>query len=209
MKHIYTLPEAEVKLTELTGIESKIEINASLADSANSLAKELPTKKWTLRDNIIRFFVTSDGTTGKEWIKRLEDKGINIGHWAEDVLRSKDFKPTKTKYEIAVIKGSLFTQEYPTTEEIRDKAKELKFKISNAEVACLIRELLTDKDIEEMGLWWITTFHKPIKDSVGDPELLNAYRNGDGSWLGTSFGQPDNGWDRGHGFAFVVSQVEL
>ena len=43
--------------------------------------------------------------------------------------------------------------------------------------------------------------------SDGDPKLLNANRNDDGSWLNTNYDNPDNKWNRSGGFAFVVSQV--
>jgi len=49
--------------------------------------------------------------------------------------------------------------------------------------------------------------HEPIKDSGGDPELLNAGRDVNGSWLSTGCSNPDGKWLRGDGFAFVFSQV--
>ena len=46
-----------------------------------------------------------------------------------------------------------------------------------------------------------------LHNSDGDPKLLNANRNDNGSWLNTNYDNPDNKWNRSNGFAFVVSQV--
>ncbi|PJA94127.1 MAG: hypothetical protein CO133_00585, partial [Candidatus Komeilibacteria bacterium CG_4_9_14_3_um_filter_37_5] len=63
----------------------------------------------------------------------------------------------------------------------------------------------SNKELKEMGLYWIVIMHEPIKDSDGDPRLLSVDRGGDGSWLGTYFGNPDVKWHRDSGFAFDVS----
>ncbi|MBU3934487.1 hypothetical protein KKC00_00760, partial [Patescibacteria group bacterium] len=77
----------------------------------------------------------------------------------------------------------------------------------NAEVACLIREMFSDEELETMGLWWIVVFHEPIRDSDGDPCLLSAYRGGGGRWLYADDDRPDGHWNSDNGFAFLVSQV--
>ena len=159
---------------------------------------------WTEKDHVISFSVTSDGTSGEDWITRLESKGFRAGDYAKQVLRSPDFKPTSgVTTEIAVLKGALFTDNERTTEKIRAEADKRKLEKPNAEVACLIREKFTDKEIEDMGLVWIVTMHDPIKDSGGDPSLLGAGRGGDGRWLHAYGGGPGNGWDHEYGFAFV------
>jgi len=164
--------------------------------------------KWTEKDNVIRFSVTSDGTTGEQWIARLEDKGFRVGDYAKSVLRSRSFKPTSgITYKIAVLKGEFFSDSDRITKTIRKEAKNRKFSMPNAEVACLIREKLSDKELEAMGLYWIVAMHEPIKDSDGGPKLLDAYRYVTGYWLNTHYGSPDMKWGRGNVFAFAVSQV--
>ena len=206
MKIIYSILEAEKELGTIKECEVKIEISTQeLIDKVDIFKKE-ETKKWTERDGLIFLTVTSDGTTGKEWIKRLENKGFKIGTYAKKVLLSKDFKVTDNiKYELVIMK----TNKYITSQEIRDNAKNLGFKTPNTEVACLIRELLSNEDIKELGFWYIVTFHKPIKDSVGDLVLLSTDRNGDGTWLNAGYGDSDGSWNGGSGVAFEVSQVSL
>jgi hypothetical protein len=168
------------------------------------------TSRWREKDGVIYLSVTSDGTTGPQWIERLEGKNFRIGDYAKSVLRSKDFKPTNgVVTEIAILKGILFEDNDRTTKNIRAEAGKRKWAKPNAEVACLIRENFSDKDIEAMGLYWIVAMHKPINDSDGDPALLSAHRGGDGRWLYACYGRPGGRWVRELGFAFAVSQVKL
>jgi len=165
-------------------------------------------RSWREQDGVIYFSVTSDGTTGEAWIKRLEEKGFRLSDYAKSVLRFPDFKPTSgVTTEIAVLKGMLFEDNGRTTKEIRAEADRRNLTKPNAEVACLIREKFTDQEIEAMGLWWVVAMHEPIKDSDGDPSLLFAGRHGVGRWLDAYYGGPGNGWVRDFGFAFAVSQV--
>lgn len=174
----------------------------------DELSVSEPTRSWREEDGVIYFSVTSDGTTGEEWIKRLEGNGFRVGDYAKQVLRSPDFKPTSgVTTEVAVLKGMLFEDNDRITKKIRAEADKRKLSKPNAELACLIREKFTDKEIEAMGLWYIVAMHEPINDSDGDPSLLGANRDGDGRWLNAYYGGPGDGWNRGGGFAFAVSQV--
>lgn len=169
-----------------------------------------PTRNWREEDGVIYFSVTSDGTTGEEWIARLEGKGSRVGDHAKSVLRSADFKPTTgITTEVAVLKGMLFEDNDRITKKIRtEAAANRKLETPTAEIACLIRELFTDEEIKAMGLTWIAAMHEPIKDSDSGPRLLVAYRSSvGGSWLRTCCVKPDDRWVRESGFAFAVSQV--
>ena len=165
-------------------------------------------RRWREQDGAIYLSVTSDGTTGPQWIERLEKKGFQLAKWEKDILRSSDFTPTNgVTYEIAVLKGGLFTDGERTTRNIRVDADRRGWTKPNAEVACLIREQFSDEEIEAMGLWWIVAMHEPIKDSDGDLDLLGASRRGGGRRLDAFCDGPGRGWHREDGFAFVVSQV--
>ena len=167
-----------------------------------------PIRSWWEQDGVIYLSVTSDGTTGPEWIARLKKRGYRVSDYAKSVLCSKDFKPTSgVTTEIAILKGMLFEDSNRITKKIRAEVESRKLTKPNAEVACLIRENFSDEEIEAMDLYWIVAMHEPIKDSVGGPELLGADRDGGGSWLGADYGRPGGWWNRSDGFAFVVSQV--
>lgn len=175
----------------------------------DELSVSEPTRSWREEDGVIYFSVTSDGTTGEDWIKRLEGNGFPVVFGsAKHVLCSPDFKPTSgVTTEVAVLKGMLFEDNDRITKKIRAEADKRKLIKPNAELACLIREKFTDKEIEAMGLWYIVAMHEPINDSGGDPRLLRADRDDGGRWLSACSDGPGDRWGRGSGFAFAVSQV--
>src|SRR3990167_10606397 len=141
-------------------------------------------RNWRERDGVIHFSVTSDGTTGEEWIKRLESKYFRVGKYAKDMLFSKNFKPTSgVTTEVVVLKGMLFKDDDRITKKIRVEADKRKLEKPNAEVACLIREAFTNEEITAMGLVWVVAMHEPIKDTNGDPSILCADRSNGGRWL--------------------------
>lgn len=167
-----------------------------------------PEKRWIEKDGIIYLTLApSDGTTGTEWINRLKDNGHKVPGYEEYLLKSDDFKPTTgVTYNLAIIKGEKFEDSIRTAENVRAFASKKSFARPDAEVACLIREQISNEELEEMGLMWIVVMHEPINDSDGVPLLLSPNRRG-GSWLSACWDSSDSQWRRGLGFAFVASQV--
>lgn len=110
------------------------------------------------------------------------------------------------EYEMSIIKATEISANR-TTKSVRALAKERGLETPPAEVGVLLRVALSDKKIEEMGLWYIVAMHEPITDSDGDPCLLRSSRYIDGRWLDADYDRPDVRWDDGGGFAFVVPQV--
>lgn len=163
---------------------------------------------WREQDGVICFSVTSDGTTGPEWIRRFEEEGFRVDDYAKSMLCSPDFKPTNgIKTEIAVLKGRLFKSDSRTTEKFCAEAGRRHLTKPNAEVACLIREIFLDKEIEAMGVARIVVMHEPIKDSDGDSNFLGVRRDGAGCCLDAFHSSADEWWEASSGFAFVVPQA--
>lgn len=162
-----------------------------------------------VEDDVIYFSVTSDGTTGEDWIKRLKDKGFLFRKYVEQVLCSPDFKPTNgVTTKVAVLKGRLFENKDRITRKIYVEGDKRKLLKPNAELACLIREKFTDEEIKAMRLLDIAVVHKTINDSDGTPYwLVASCRHGDG-WLEAYHGNHDLGYPRDMGFAFAESQVD-
>lgn len=168
-------------------------------------------KKWTEKEGIIHLFVTSNGMTGEQWVNRLTSQGVDIDEDDfKSFLLSKDFKPTNgVTYKIAILRSELFyNDENRTTINIREEANKHKFSTPNIEVACLIRDKFSNKELEDMELWSIVVMHEPIKDSQGDPLLLNVSRAGNSCLLYSIYGKLDRLWLRsGIGFAFVAGKA--
>lgn len=166
----------------------------------------LAVRRWREENGIIYFSVTSDGTSGEEWIARLESKGVCVDDWAKSILRSQDFQPTTgITVEIAVLKSELFKNPARTTKNIFAFAEERMFRLPNAEAACLIRESFSGKEIKAMGLGWIGIMHEPIKDSAGDLARLGVDFVDDRNVLASFYDGQGDSWAPGACFAFVVS----
>lgn len=164
------------------------------------MAKVAVTRNWREENGVISLRVTSDGTTGPEWIGRLRSMGYRVSVYAQTLLNSRDFVPTRgIVYEIAVLKGG--------PSQVRDDARRRGLAKPTPEVACLIRAACTDDDLEAMGLMWLVVMHEPIRDSVGERFLLGPRRVGEGRWLDAAYSEPEGGWGVENGFAFVVSEV--
>jgi hypothetical protein len=185
---------SDVPTGKLNAMVKNVMSQMGIIEDANEAVRRINSGEWVVsqvvrcwleQEGVIFFTLPpTDGTTGTGWIKRLEKKGVELSKWAKDVLNSPDFKPTNGIISnIAVLKGILWNDSNRTTKNIRAEADKRNFTKPNAEVACLIREMFSDEELEAMGLWWIVDMHEPIKDSDGDPELLGAFRFGFGRGL--------------------------
>lgn len=146
----------------------------------------------------------SPNLTGKEWITRLEKANYQVSSYAKELLEK--IVPTKNTYEIAILKVSDLGKNYPTTQEIRDEAKKRGYITPPVELAPILREQISDEEIEALGLWWLIVAHEPITDSARNPLLLGLSRIGDGQELDAYYGWPGKRWSRGGGFVFLVPQ---
>ncbi len=176
------------------------------------LRKEDPweekVQKWHEEDGVIYFPVTSDGTTGEAWIKRLEDKGHFLDANVKNLLRSNDFKSTNgVTTNVAVLKGRLFADNNRTTPIVHAFAFDQKFERPNAEIVCLIREKFTDNEIKQMGLQYIVVMHEPITDPYGDSNFLSVMSDSGRYWQSTYCNRRDVLWGRDGGFVFAVPRV--
>jgi len=145
----------------------------------------------------ISFEAVSNGMTGEEWIKHLEAKGVVIGDWAKALLRSNSFTPTNgVRYQVRILKWD----ECSDCNRVQDIIKEAgnrKLSTAPVELACLIRDMFKDGDIEEMGLSWIVVAQDKFPASLGagvGKSLLSAYFDNPGFSINY----------RGEGFAFTL-----
>lgn len=185
-----------------------------LKDILMSSIREDP--KWTKTKAGPSFKVTSDGTTGQEWGRHLKKKGCSIDFFARDLLLSQSFKPTiNTRTKVVVLRRKAWSK--MTYENVRESAGNLGLIAPHAEVACLICEKFTNRDMEAMGLSSIVVMHEPVTgSSVKLPdEFLVLLRVGRGELgnpkIGTIFTLPNRrvplDVELGHdkiGFAFAA-----
>ena len=171
--------------------------------------EKIDGKRWYEVNKVIYITVTLDKpTNGEEWISRTEKSRNQVVDHAKSVLRSKGFTSSAVgRYKIAILKASLFEDGDRVSNKICSEARKKKLVKLNADIIALIREQVSDYEIQDMGLKCIVGMHKPIKDSDDCPRLLAANRSNGGRRLDVYSGFPDDTWDRGFGFAFLVPQV--
>lgn len=191
-----------------TGKAKLVEVTEMGNEGAVIPTAPTPTA-WTVDDEgNIHFTLTSNGMTRQQWECHLEDGRFHLSDWGRNVLRRASEAPTNgVVYYIVVRPGKRISNSNRITKKIRAAARKRGRSKPHWEVACLIRDMFTDDQLEQMGLWYIVTMHKPIEDSDGGPCLLGSHRNDDGSWLRARYGRSGDYWDDGGGFAFVVPQV--
>ncbi len=172
-----------------------------LINSRDWVVTKAEAKAWKEKDGVIIFSLTSDGTTGAEWIERLKKKGSEVQIETKKILLSEHFKPTRgITTEIAVLKGELFVDGQRSDAAIKGEAGKRKLKTLNMENACLIREKFTDGEVEAMGLDLIIVMHEAIMSDENVYRCLSVDTN---NIVYTPQMGPTS-WKRSTGFAFAT-----
>lgn len=152
--------------------------------------------------------LTASGRTGKQWVKHLEKNKYRINSYAKDLILSDEFAAARaekgTEYEIAVVPGKDMYENSATTASIKEKAATKGWTLPTPEIALLMREALSDEEIEALGVWYVATLHDPTKDAVGDPSVLCSDRLVGGRGVDACWDRPGGRWDTRGAFAFVV-----
>ena len=118
------------------------------------------------------FSFTTDGTTGPDWITRLEGKGHTLDHGVMAILQSPLFVPTSgVTTEGSVLHG--FDEVRPSygDAEVWAEAQSRDLHHMTLEAALYIRDKFTNEQLKGMGLARIIVLHEPVhdKDLPDDP----------------------------------------
>lgn len=149
--------------------------------------------------------LTTHGRSGEQCIAYLEKKRYNISVLGRELLYSEKFVVTNgVTYTLAVIIGREFKNAVRTNRNIRAEALKRGYLEPPVEVAPYLRELVSDRDLKEMGLSALIVMHEPITNSHGALEVFSISRHDKGYWLDASPGNPDYAWSYEYGFAFLV-----
>lgn len=153
--------------------------------------------------------LTATGLTGKQWLARLKKGKYKVSSYAENLLLSDEFNKNISKkgtaFNVVVIPQiELGLGKYVTTAQVKEYAENKGWSIPTPEIALLLREALSNEDMEALGLWWVVALHEPIADRDGDPRVLGADRRGGGPWVRAYWGNPGEHWFADDGFGFLV-----
>ncbi len=157
-----------------------------------------PHRYWQEHAGFIYLNVTSDGTTGPEWITRLEQNDCFVSRKVRRLLCSDDFKPTSNTYNIAIfrVNGGIDSDLNAVLGTFLGTFMDV-YKLSepSLEITCLIREKVSNDDIKNMGLSSISSRVTGVV-RIGGKDYLSFNFVGAGP-------KPDC-----YGAVFVVSQVQ-
>lgn len=212
-----TILKALKKLGECSQMSTSGAIKALL--NSELIIKHEQNQRWRLnsKDGIVYFKVKSDLLDGRDWIARMEESmrdGCRLLDYAKRILLSKQFEtiPSNINLTVAVLPWKLLNNSSPTSKQIRVMAKKLGLITPPIDIACLIREAFTEKEIYEMGFKKIVTMHEPFKFKGNRQHyLIDLTPDLPGYPTPSHYGGGENNyiWSehhyRGYGFAFVVS----
>jgi hypothetical protein len=157
--------------------------------------------------------ITGLDLAGVQEIERLKNAGYCINDYAGQILTST--KPdgydakhrliVGQKYRIVLLPGNCIARDSDRkTRNLRAEAEKLGYGKPLAGIVPRIRETVSDKQMEEMGIWYIAALHETIPAVDGYPYVLYSYRYFDGRCLGGCWGDPDYRWIDDGAFAFVL-----
>lgn len=151
--------------------------------------------------------VMNSGRTGPAEVATLDWEGYFIDHRAASIISSPRYEEEhvlgRGVHRIVLMPGS----------EIRDmkrrtSAQCLKrgvnrygYKQPTANVMIMVRRILTDADMDELGLVYVVALHEPIEDHSGCESQLQIYRAVGGIVTQPSF--PRRMWRPETAFAFL------
>lgn len=142
---------------------------------------------------ITRESITIGGETTQRLELKLKSKNIQTSPWAQELLHSDEFTTLKNAEVVDVVKlqvSDLGFTDYPTTEQLYQRASELGLELCPAEVGPHYRLQYTDQPLHE----WVYIGMKQITDSHGDPDVFGLLRDADGVWLDAPWGGPTYEW---------------
>ncbi len=147
------------------------------------------------------------GATLQELQDQLKQAKINVGAYAEDMLKSKDFttlkKPESAKFVRLTVKDLGFPQG-ATTDQIYQRAEELGLELCPPEVGPRYRLAYTDQPMNE----WLLIGMKQIVVRDGNPDVFKLVRGVDGLWLNGSWAKPDFRWNADDEFVFRARKLK-
>ena len=119
---------------------------------APSASKDFQILKKLLADSDT-ISVTSHGVTGSQWIRRFETGEVFVDSSAKKKLSSPDFVPTKSvTTRIVLLRAKTLGGEKLTPEVARAVEKHFGLATLTPEIACLIKQKMTDDDFAAKGL---------------------------------------------------------
>lgn len=171
-----------------------------LPENLEHVYTSFPEKK------IRRENVEIGGKTAEQLEQELRQAGINISDYAQNMLRSPDFVPGKTRETATLIRltvADLGFARGANTDQIYRRAEELGLELCPADTGPNYRLKYKDQPVGE----WAYIGMKQISDRSGGPSVFALARYEDGLWLSSGWAKPDVDWRPGNEVCVLLPQV--
>lgn len=147
--------------------------------------------------------LTIGGKSQEELQEELQRGGYQVDPYAKDMMISRNFTTLEEQEEVNLIKlklSDLGFSEYPTTDQIYERALELGLELCSAEVGPHLR--LTYKQQPKKEGFFIAM--KQIADRYGYEGIFKLWHSEDGLRLDFFWARPARKWNPIHGFVFSL-----
>ncbi len=141
----------------------------------NAIISTISTKiYWTTDDcGNIHLSLRSEGTTSRQYYHLFKTRGFIFSGCVQDVLFHASDKPTSgVVYRVVILPIKNIVGRDRSDRKVIDYGFRRGWQRPHWEVACLIRDRLSSRQIKNMGLSWIVSMHEPINNSCNDPHYL-------------------------------------
>ncbi len=136
--------------------------------------------------------------------RELSENKINISSYAEYMMRTGLSLTAGQSQNLDIVRlkvGDLgLPDDYPTTDKIFKRAKELGLELCPADLGPNYRLQYKDQPMDD----WFYVGMKPIADSDGDPYVFLLSRSVGGLWLSYRWAVPDDEWNPEYEFVFSL-----
>lgn len=174
----------------------------------DTLLKREGVSKWFVDGRIVYLAISSNGLTGRDLLRVLNESNIEFDQKVLSMLMSSDYiTSNNTTIIVAIINGRLFQDRYRTSSRAKAYAKEKRFYAIGAEAAVSIRLKFTNDCVRAMGFEKIVVMHEPIEDESGTLRLINISTTNNRQYLTARSDNNSNPWSFDTGFAFEVFRV--
>ncbi len=153
------------------------------------------------RDGFLTLEVVSQGQTPKD-LREALSAGQSMSKDAATVLSDNAFVPTiGTRSILGLILGTEFDEALRLTRNVRNNACTRNWSEPCLEPSALALSHVTSAEMRRLGLWFLTTMHKAIKDPRDHTHLLTRSV---GSGMCTMPDIPTGGWFPTQAFLFLI-----
>jgi len=167
--------------------------------------KVMQLKEIEERDDCFYLTLSYRFSNVSDCLEMIKQRKFILTTPTRSVFDSKSFTLSlSSEVKIVILKSNIFSYKDRTIKNAILEGKKRGFKVPSADVAVMLRAMLTNKDLTALDLrWGLVVMHKRIKDSWGRMTFLHVTTYEHGQYISTLPDIPNKSWSS-DGFVFCV-----